>query len=88
VFREKTKTLRELVYGVPFFPLGVPVELELIFEVSAYCRPPPCMTDRLTAKLGIDIPVIQVPARRFVHHKCDGSGLERLVASDSFGHNV
>jgi len=34
-FSEKTRTLAELVYGVASLPLGVPVELELIFEVSA-----------------------------------------------------
>ena len=32
---EKDKTPSRLVYGVASLPLGVPIELELIFEVSA-----------------------------------------------------
>jgi NAD(P)-dependent dehydrogenase (short-subunit alcohol dehydrogenase family) len=34
-FSEKTDILTRLVYGVASLPLGVPVELELIVEVSA-----------------------------------------------------
>src|SRR6202049_1413346 len=34
----KDKNPSRLVYGVASLPLGVPVELELIFEVSASCR--------------------------------------------------
>jgi len=33
-FSEKTRTPAGLVYGVASLPLGTPVELELIFEVS------------------------------------------------------
>src|SRR6202035_2214460 len=33
----KDKSSSRLVYGVASLPLGVPVELELIFEVSASC---------------------------------------------------
>jgi len=32
---EKNKNPRRLVYGIASLPLGTPVELELIFEVSA-----------------------------------------------------
>src|SRR6202790_2092973 len=35
----KDKSPSRLVYGVASLPLGVPVELELIFEVSAYAAP-------------------------------------------------
>jgi hypothetical protein len=70
----KDKNPGRLVYGVASLPLGVSVELELIFEVSAKCRPAgmePAHSetrDRLSRHSRC--------AQRIVITKIDGSGLQ------------
>ncbi len=63
-----------LVFGVESLPLGVPVEVEVIFEVSRLMSAS-WNRNRLTGRLGIDYPIIQGPL--------GGLSSERLTAAVS-----